>query len=168
MIRPPGGRGHRTHPPRRSAGVLLYRDSVDSPAVLLAHMGGPMWTRRERAWTIPKGEYGDDEDPLAAARREFAEEFGSPVPDVDLVPLGDVRQSGGKVVTAWAGEADFDAASIVSNTVEIEWPPRSGRRITVPEVDWAQWLPVEQARDVIVSAQAAFLDRIPWVRWRRS
>jgi predicted NUDIX family NTP pyrophosphohydrolase len=155
-------------PARRSAGILLFRHRSDVTEVLLGHMGGPMWARRDRAWTIPKGEYGPAEDPLGAARREFAEEFGRAVPDVDLVSLGEVRQSGGKIVTAWAGEADFDADTITSNVVEIEWPPRSGRRLEIPEIDRAQWFAADSARDVIVAAQSAFLERIPRVRWKQA
>jgi predicted NUDIX family NTP pyrophosphohydrolase len=146
---------------RRSAGILLHRPGRE---VLIGHMGGPFWAAKdEHAWSIPKGEYGPDEEPLDAARREFAEEFGSPVPDGDLVDLGEVRQGSGKIVRAWALAADFDAASVVSNTVEIEWPPRSGRRLEIPEIDRAEWTPVELARVRLVTAQAGFLERVPWV-----
>ena len=146
----------------RSAGVLLYRLTDDGPEVLLAHMGGPFWARKdERAWTIPKGEYAEDEQPLVAARREFAEELGSPPPDgAEYRALGEVRQSGGKTVAAWAVRGDFDPASAVSNTAEIEWPPRSGRRITVPEIDRVAWFGLEAARPKLVTAQTAFLDRL--------
>jgi predicted NUDIX family NTP pyrophosphohydrolase len=120
-------------PPARSAGLLLHRRLGDRLEVLLGHMGGPYFARRDDgAWSIPKGEYTDDEDALTAARREFEEEFGSPAPAVAPWPLGTVRQRNGKQVTAWALAADFDADSIVSNSFELEWPPRSGRRQTFP------------------------------------
>jgi predicted NUDIX family NTP pyrophosphohydrolase len=145
----------------RSAGVLLHRMAGGGAEVLLAHMGGPFWARKdERAWTIPKGEYAEDEDPLAAARREFAEELGAPPPDGPWLDLGEVRQSGGKTVRAWAVQGDFDPAAAVSNTAEIEWPPRSGRRITVPEVDRVAWFALAAARPKLVTAQTAFLDRL--------
>jgi predicted NUDIX family NTP pyrophosphohydrolase len=124
-------------------------------------MGGPLWSRKdEHAWTIPKGEYAADEDPLAAARREFAEELGSPPPDGPWLALGDVRQSGGKAVTAWAVEGQFDPQTAVSNTFELEWPPRSGRLQSFPEVDRAAWFDVDTARTKLIAAQAAFLDRL--------
>jgi predicted NUDIX family NTP pyrophosphohydrolase len=124
-------------------------------------MGGPLWSRKdEHAWTIPKGEYAADEDPLAAARREFAEELGSPPPDGPWLALGDVRQSGGKTVTAWAVEGQFDPQTAVSNTFELEWPPRSGRLQSFPEVDRAAWFDVDTARTKLIAAQAAFLDRL--------
>jgi predicted NUDIX family NTP pyrophosphohydrolase len=147
---------------KRSAGLLLYRQSAAGLEVLLAHPGGPYWARRDAgAWTIPKGEYGPDEDPLAAARREFAEEFGAPVPaDGELVALGEVHQRGGKIVIAWAVHADFPAETISSNTFEIEWPPKSGRVASFPEIDRAGWFDVATARCKILAAQTAFLDRL--------
>ncbi|MGY1662233.1 NUDIX domain-containing protein [Geodermatophilus sp. SYSU D00705] len=146
---------------RTSAGVLLYRVRPGGVEVLIGHMGGPFWARKDdRAWSIPKGEYGDGEDPLAVARREFEEELGSPVPADALVPLGEVRQSGGKRLSVWAAEGDLDAAACRSNTVELEWPPRSGRVQEFPEIDRAAWLPVEEARAKLVAAQVAFLDRL--------
>jgi predicted NUDIX family NTP pyrophosphohydrolase len=124
-------------------------------------MGGPFWARKDAgAWSIPKGEHGPDDDPLAAARREFEEELGSPVPATDLVPLGSVRQSGGKVLTVWAGEGDLDAAAARSNTFSLEWPPRSGRMQEFPELDRAEWLPVDTAREKLVRGQVAYLDRL--------
>lgn len=146
---------------RHSAGLLLYRRE-GGLQVLLAHMGGPLWARRdERAWSIPKGEYGPDEDPLAAARREFAEELGSPPPGgVPYEALGEVRQAGGKTVTAWAAPGQFDPARAVSNTVEIEWPPRSGRVQAFPEVDRVAWFDLDTARVKLVAAQVQFLDRL--------
>ena len=122
--------------PRRSAGLLPYRTADHRLEVMIGHMGGPYWARKdEGAWTIFKGEYADGEDPLAAARREFEEETGLPAPDGDPLALGEIRQSGGKLVIAWAIEADLDAGSIVSNTFTIEWPPRSGTLSAFPEID---------------------------------
>ena len=146
--------------PVRSAGLLLYRRRGGMVEVLLGHMGGPYFARRDAgAWTIPKGEYEPDEQPLAAAVREFAEEFGSaPPPVIDAVELGEVRQRNGKLVVAWAVEADFDATSVVSNTFEIEWPPRSGRRQEFPEIDRAEWFELAAAREKMIAGQAALLD----------
>jgi predicted NUDIX family NTP pyrophosphohydrolase len=148
--------------PLRSAGLLLYRRTDATLEVLLGHLGGPYFARRDDgAWSIPKGEYGPDEQPLAAARREFAEEFGAPPPSTDgATPLGEVRQRNGKLVTAWAVEADFDAAAIVSNTFEIEWPPRSGRRRQFPEIDRAAWFDTTTARHKMIVGQEALLDRL--------
>jgi predicted NUDIX family NTP pyrophosphohydrolase len=147
--------------PVRSAGILLHRAGPDGVEVLLGHMGGPYWARKDAgAWSIPKGEHGPDEEALQVARREFAEEMGSPVPAADLVPLGELRQSSGKVLTVWAGEGDLDAASIRSNTFELEWPPRSGRRQAFPEIDRAAWLGMTEARTRLVRGQVPFLDRL--------
>ena len=144
----------------RSAGLLLYRRGVRLE-VLLAHMGGPFWARKDAgAWTIPKGEYADDEDPLDAARREWREELGAAPPEGLVLDLGEVRQKAGKTVRAWAVEGDFDVTTLVSNTFEIEWPPRSGQRATFPEVDRAEWLDLNTARTKIVAAQSEFLDRL--------
>ena len=146
---------------RTSAGVLLWRRGPDGVEVLIGHMGGPFWARKDDgAWSIPKGEHGPDEDPLAVARREFEEETGSPVPASDLVPLGAVRASGGKVLTAWAAEGDLDAGTCVSNTFTMEWPPRSGRQQEFPEVDRSAWFPVDVAREKLVKGQVPFLDRL--------
>ena len=146
---------------RLSAGVLLHRTGPDGDVqVLLAHMGGPFWARKdEGAWSIPKGEHPPEEDARAAARREFAEELGSPAPDGELRDLGTVR-SGNKVIAAFALVGDLDADRVVSNTFELEWPPRSGRTQTFPEVDRAAWFDVETARRKIVKSQRPFLDRI--------
>jgi len=148
--------------PRTSAGILLYRRPPGGGLEVLAgHMGGPFWARKDAAaWSIPKGEHGPDDDPLAAARREFAEELGSPVPATELVPLGTVRQSGGKVLTVWTGEGDLDAAAAHSNTFTLEWPPRSGSMQEFPEIDRAEWLPLEVAREKLVRGQVAYLDRL--------
>ena len=128
--------------------------------MLLVHPGGPLWKKRdEGAWSIPKGEIEAGEEPLGVARREFEEELGLPPPDGDLAPLGSVRQAGGKVVHAWAVEADVDLSQVNSTTFEMEWPPRSGKMQAFPEVDRAEWFDLETARRKIVPAQAAFLDR---------
>jgi predicted NUDIX family NTP pyrophosphohydrolase len=141
--------------------VVLHRPGPDGTEVLLGHMGGPFWARKdEGAWSIPKGEHGPDEDPRAAAAREFAEELGAPLPDGPLVDLGEVRLSGGKRITAFALAADFDADRIVPGTFTMEWPPRSGRQQEFPEIDRAAWFALDEAREKINSAQAAFLDRL--------
>jgi predicted NUDIX family NTP pyrophosphohydrolase len=144
-----------------SAGVLLHRTGPDGAVqVLLAHMGGPFWARKdEGAWSIPKGEHPETEDPRAAAQREFAEELGSPAPDGELRALGTVR-SGSKVIAAFALAGDLDVDHIVSNTFELEWPPRSGRRQSFPEVDRAAWFGIDEARTKIVKSQQPFLDRL--------
>jgi predicted NUDIX family NTP pyrophosphohydrolase len=146
---------------RQSAGILLYRLGVAGPEVLLVHPGGPVWARRDAgAWSIPKGEYGDGDDPIACARREFEEETGTALPPGDLIELGSVIQKGGKVVSAWAAEGDLDAEAIRSNTFRMEWPPRSGRWRTFPEVDRAGWFDVGAAREKVNPAQAELLDRL--------
>ncbi|UUU20391.1 NUDIX domain-containing protein [Streptomyces sp. DSM 40750] len=147
--------------PRRSAGLLLYRRSEHGVEVLLGHMGGPFFAQKDAgAWSVPKGEYEPDEPAWEAARREFQEELGLPPPDGEAVPLGEVRQSNGKLVTAWAIEADLDPVTVVPGTFRMEWPPRSGRIQEFPELDRVEWLDLERARAVIVKAQAAFLDRL--------
>ena len=138
--------------------MLLYRRQL-SLEVLLGHMGGPFWARKdERAWSIPKGEYGTDEEAFTAARREFAEEFGSAPPDVEYLDLGSQRLPGGKVLRVWAGESDFDATAIVSNSFELEWPPRSGRIQSFPEIDRADWFVPEVARTKLVASQVVFIE----------
>ena len=131
--------------------------------MLLVHPGGPFWAKRDAgAWSIPKGEYDDGEDPLAAALREFEEEVGSALDAAgELVALGDVRQKNRKLVTAWAAEGDVDASAVRSNTFAMEWPPRSGRTQEFPEIDRAEWFSVEDARAKLNPAQAEFLDRLP-------
>ena len=144
--------------PKRSAGILLYRRG---PEVLLVHPGGPFWARKDAgAWSIPKGEYDEDEDPTATARREFEEELGTPLPAGPLTPLGSVTQRGGKAVTAWAAEGDVDARALRSNTFTMEWPPRSGVMREFPEVDRAEWFDLERAREKLVPAQAELVDRL--------
>ena len=152
---------------RRSAGILVYRRTPDPASrdaaleVLVGHLGGPFWARKqEHAWSVPKGEHEVDEEPLAAARREFLEETGQPVPAGELVDLGTVRQSGGKFVTLWAVEGDLDAAGLVSNTFSVEWPPRSGRVQEFPELDRFAWAEVGTARELLVKGQLPFLDRL--------
>jgi len=147
--------------PKTSAALLLFRHGTDGLEVLIAHMGGPFWARKDAgAWSIPKGEYTDDEDPLAAARREFAEEMGSPPPSGEPVALGTVKQSGGKTVTTFAVEGDFDLAGFRSNTFELEWPRGSGRVQEFPEVDRAAWVSVPVAREKLVKGQVPVLDAL--------
>ncbi|MFJ8468009.1 NUDIX domain-containing protein [Streptomyces swartbergensis] len=146
---------------KRSAGLLLFHHTADGLEVLLGHMGGPFFARRAAgAWTIPKGEYEPDESAWAAARREFEEELGLPPPDGEALALGEVRQTGGKIVTAWAIEADLDPATIAPGTFRMEWPPRSGQLQEFPELDRVAWFGLDRARAMIVKAQAAFLDRL--------
>ena len=129
--------------------------------MLLVHPGGPMWARRDAgAWSIPKGEYDPTEDPLAAAKREFEEELGTPAPDGPLQDLGEVKQKSGKIVSAWAVAGDLDVTEITSNTVEVQWPPRSGKMLEIPEVDRAEWFGLQAAREKINAAQAVLLDRL--------
>lgn len=147
--------------PAHSAGIALYRGLGAALEVLLVHPGGPLWARRDAgAWSLPKGEYEEGEDPVSAARREFAEELGSPAPEGELVDLGEIRQRSGKVVRAFGLEGDLDAAAIVSNTFTMEWPPRSGAAGEFPEVDRAQWFTLAEARERIIPAQVALLDRL--------
>jgi predicted NUDIX family NTP pyrophosphohydrolase len=151
-------------PTKRSAGLLLYRLAGAEPLVLLVHPGGPFWAKKDLgAWSIPKGEYEDEEEPRACALRELGEELGPSAPSLELdalIELGSVKQKGGKVVTAWAAEAEFDPGRLESNTFSMEWPPRSGRRLEVPEVDRAEWFDPVEARQRINPAQAAFVDRL--------
>jgi predicted NUDIX family NTP pyrophosphohydrolase len=145
---------------KQSSGLLLFRESGGQLEVLLVHAGGPFWAKKDDgAWSIPKGEFTDGEDPLAAARREFKEELGVAV-DGEFISVGAVKQSGGKVVHAWAVRGDFDVSRHKSNTFSIEWPPRSGRRQEFPEVDRAEWFGLEAARTKILKGQAGFLDRL--------
>ena len=147
--------------PRTSAGILLYRPAGGGVEVLLGHMGGPFWARKDAgAWSIPKGEYGPGEEPFEVAQREFLEELGSPVPASEFVPLGEVRQAGGKVLTVWAAAGDLDVTTAVSNTFPLEWPPRSGRMQEFPEIDRAAWVAVDAARDLLVKGQIPLLDRL--------
>lgn len=145
--------------PRRSAGILMWKRD-GGLRVLLVHPGGPFWAKKGAgAWTIPKGEYLESEDPLAAARREFAEEMGVELRG-DFLPLGEIRQKGGKQVVCFAIENDFDVKGLVSNTFEIEWPPRSGKKRSFPEVDRAAWFTAEEARKKINPAQRELIERL--------
>lgn len=149
---------------RHSAGILLFRRPAGPGGgfeVLLGHMGGPFWARRDAgAWTVVKGEYETGEGALDAARREFTEELGLPVPAGDPVPLGETRQSGGKLVTVWALEGDLDPEQAVFGTFTLEWPRGSGRMREFPELDRAAWLDPAAAREKIVTGQRVFLDRL--------
>jgi predicted NUDIX family NTP pyrophosphohydrolase len=144
-----------------SAGILLHRPGTDGPEVLLVHPGGPYWARKDAgAWSIPKGEHDEGEDPRACARREFAEETGTTLPEGALEDLGEVRLKSGKRVAAFAAAGDLDPAAVVSNTFELEWPPRSGRIQAFPEIDRASWFPLDVAREKLNPAQVAFVDRL--------
>jgi predicted NUDIX family NTP pyrophosphohydrolase len=145
---------------KRSAGILLFRRKPHLQ-VLIGHLGGPLWSRRDTAaWSIPKGEYGPDETPLDAARREFTEELGLLAPATGFLELGTVKQGGGKQVTAFAAEGDLDLDQVVLGTFELEWPPRSGRIQVYPELDRVAWQDPEEARDRLIAAQREFLDRL--------
>jgi predicted NUDIX family NTP pyrophosphohydrolase len=164
--------------PVRSAGILLYRlgttpgaaagqqpgNASDAPGALqvwIAHMGGPFWARKDaHAWSIPKGEYTEDEDPLAAALREFAEEMGTPAPAADYEHLGEFRQPSGKIITVYAADQDFQPERIASNTFPLEWPKGSGRIQEYPEIDDARWFPLPEARLKLVKGQIPVLDAL--------
>jgi predicted NUDIX family NTP pyrophosphohydrolase len=146
--------------PKRSSGILMYRRATGGLELLLVHPGGPFWAKKDLgAWSIPKGEYSDGEEALAVARREFEEETGAR-PEGNFLPLGDIVQAGRKIVTAWALEGDFDPADLTSNRFELEWPPKSGRKASFPEVDRAQWFSPAEARRKIISAQSEFIERL--------
>ena len=145
---------------KRSAGILLYRQTHGRLEVFLVHPGGPFWSKKDDgAWSIPKGEYDEAEDALAVAKREFQEETGFEVPE-DGVPLLPVRQPSGKLISAWAVPGDVDAGAIRSNTFSLEWPPKSGRTTEYPEVDRAAWFDVPRARMKLLPGQRAFLDQL--------
>jgi len=147
--------------PKRSAGLVMFR-RLKELEVFLVHPGGPIWAKKtEGAWTIPKGEYEKDENPLAAARREFEEETGFKAAG-SFLDLGTIRQKSGKRVAAWAFEGDCDPANLKSNTCEIEWPPRSGRRLEIPEIDRGRWFSLEEAKQYIREEQSPLLDNL----WR--
>ena len=146
--------------PRRSAGLIMYRHKPHGLEVFLVHPGGPFFVNKDvGAWTIPKGEYADDEPPLRAARREFQEETGFTASE-PFLDLGSIKQAGGKIVAAWAFEGDCDPEKLISNHCQIEWPPRSGRHIEIPEVDRGAWFSLEDARQRIKSTQIPLLDRL--------
>ena len=148
--------------PKVSAGLLVYRPgSGGGIEVLLVHPGGPFWARKDAgAWSIPKGQYDEGDDPAARAEAEFAEELGSPAPSGPRLDLGEVRQAGGKRVRAWAVRGDLDARATTSNTFEMEWPPRSGEHRSFPEVDKAGWFSVEEARTKLLAGQLPLLERL--------
>jgi predicted NUDIX family NTP pyrophosphohydrolase len=147
--------------PKLSAGLLLYRARDGVVDVLLAHPGGPFWTRKDDgAWSIPKGEYAEGDDPWVAAQREFSEEIGLAVPDGPGIDLGAAKQPSGKVVTAFAVRADLDITDARSNTFELEWPRGSGTMREFPEVDRVDWFTVAQARGKLLKGQRIFLDRL--------
>jgi predicted NUDIX family NTP pyrophosphohydrolase len=145
---------------KRSAGILMHKGSGDALRLLLVHPGGPYWAKKDYgAWSIPKGEYADGEDPLAAALREFAEETGVQLTG-DLKPLGELSQPGGKRVIAWALAGDFAPEELRSNRFELEWPPRSGRRQWFPEVDKAAWFSPAEAQQRLLVGQQGFVTRL--------
>jgi predicted NUDIX family NTP pyrophosphohydrolase len=145
----------------KSAGILLHRSADGEAEVLLVHPGGPFWARKDLgAWSLPKGEVDEGEDPRACALREFAEETGAHPPAGALDELGSVKLKSGKLVLGFALAGDLDPASVRSNTFELEWPPRSGRRQSFPEIDRAEWFPLDAAREKLNPAQAAFIDRL--------
>ena len=145
---------------KKSAGLLLYHEGTHGIEVLLVHPGGPIWAKRDDgAWSIPKGEFEEGEEPLAAAIREFEEETGAPAAG-KFIPLEPLRQPGGKLVFAWAIASDFDPSRLKSNTFSMEWPPKSGRLREFPEVDRAEWFALESARRKILKGQAPFLDQL--------
>ena len=140
---------------------MLYRRVEGAIEILAVHPGGPFWARKDDgAWSIPKGELDDETDELAVARREFAEELGVEAPDGPVLDLGEIRQRGGKRVRAFAVEGELDPSTVISNTVEIEWPPRSGQRLEIPEVDRTEWFAPERAREKLNAAQVPFVDRL--------
>lgn len=150
-------------PTKQSAGILLFRSAAEGPQVLLVHPGGPYWAKKDLgAWSIPKGEFGEGEEARACALRELEEELGSPPPisEEELIDLGEVRQKGGKRVRVWTTEADFDPTTLRSSTFTMQWPPRSGREREFPEVDRAEWFSPEEARQKLIPAQSAFIDRL--------
>jgi predicted NUDIX family NTP pyrophosphohydrolase len=146
---------------KRSAGILVYRVRGGAVEVLLVHPGGPFWAKKDLgAWSVPKGEYDQGDDPLAVALREFEEETGRQPPREHLVALGEIRQRGGKVLTVWAARGDLDTRAITSNTFTMQWPPRSGRQQEFPEVDRAEWFDPETARGKLLAAQGELIDRL--------
>lgn len=146
---------------KTSAGILLYRFVNNEPEILLVHPGGPLHAKKDiGAWSIPKGEYTEGEDPLTVAKREFEEETGQPVKAKHFTLLTPVKQKGGKTVYAWAAQGDLDTSRIISNTFKMEWPPRSGKWQDIPEIDRAEWFPIAIAKQKINPAQAAFIDEL--------
>jgi predicted NUDIX family NTP pyrophosphohydrolase len=145
---------------KQSAGILMYRFANSTLEVFLVHPGGPFWAKKDAgAWSIPKGEFDEGEDPLETAKREFQEETGFSL-EGNFIPLSSLKQPSGKVIRAWALEGNCDAKSIKSNTFSIEWPPHSGKRREFPEVDRAEWLKIPQAREKILPGQRLFLEEL--------
>lgn len=146
---------------KHSAGLLVYRRRSDTIEVLLVHPGGPFWSKKDiGAWSIPKGEYEEGEDPLETAKREFGEEIGKEAPEGKLAELGEIEQKNIKIVVAWAIEGDLDVSGVQSNTIFIDWPPRSGKKMEIPEVDRAEWFEISQAAPKMHQGQAIFLERL--------
>jgi predicted NUDIX family NTP pyrophosphohydrolase len=146
---------------KRSAGILLFRGRGAQLRLLLVHPGGPFWAKKDLgAWSIPKGEYQEGQDPLAVARREFEEELGEPAPAGDAIELGELVQPSRKIITAFAIEGDFDPSGLKSNLFEMEWPPKSGLLRSFPEVDRAQWFTLDEACEKILPGQRPFIDRL--------
>jgi len=146
---------------KQSAGLLVYRKTDGQVEVLIAHMGGPWFAKKDAgAWSIPKGEYGQGEEPLEVAKREFTEELSKPAPGGEFIELGEVKQKNNKTVMAWAAEGDLDASDIKSNTFKIEWPPRSGIVQEFPEIDRAGWFSLSLATNKLIPAQVEFLSRL--------
>jgi predicted NUDIX family NTP pyrophosphohydrolase len=146
---------------KQSAGLLVYRLKNGEPQVLIAHMGAPWWAKKDKgAWTVPKGELQEGEEPLEAAKREFQEELGLPLPDGELIELGQIKQNNNKTVTAWAVEADLDASSISSNTFTVEWPPKGGKMQEFPEIDRAAWFTLSEAAAKLVPGQGGLLENL--------
>lgn len=146
---------------KHSAGLLVYRKKGDRLEVLIAHMGGPWWAKKDTgAWSIPKGEYEEGEDPLEAAKREFKEELGKDIPKGKPVELGEIEQKNKKIVKVWAIEGDLNVAETKSNILKIEWPPRSGKMQEFPEIDRAAWFTPEEAASKLIAGQAMFLERL--------
>jgi predicted NUDIX family NTP pyrophosphohydrolase len=146
---------------KRSAGILLFRGRGAQLRLLLVHPGGPFWAKKDLgAWSIPKGEYEEGQDPLAVARREFEEELGEPAPGGDAIELGELVQPSRKVITAFALEGEFNPSGLKSNRFEMEWPPKSGLLQSFPEVDRAQWFTLDETREKILPGQRPFIDRL--------
>lgn len=145
---------------RVSAGLILYRLEPNGLEVLIAHMGGPLWAKKERGWSIPKGEIDPGEEPLATARREFVEEVGIEPPAGSPIHLGEITQKSGKRVLAWALEGSLNPADQQSITCEIEWPPRSGKKMTIPEVDRVEWVAPSTAKNLVIEGQIPLFDRL--------
>lgn len=144
-----------------SAGLLVYRKKNSEPEVLLVHPGGPFWAKKDLgAWSIPKGEYGEGENPLGAAKREFEEEIGQGAPAGDPIDLGEIKRKDGKIIKAWALEGDLDTSTVISNEIRIEWPPRSGKQIEIPEVDKAGWFTLSEAGLKMHKGQDEFIGRL--------